>query len=961
MVVNISFFLGCFLVVLLLLNFNFLFANTNPHTTYLWHLHQPIYWPDQKSSGDDQYENAWDSIQATDGGRPNPENNLREIFGKDDRVAVYQYRPRDSINTIISHSDAGAQVNYSGALIENVMSLANAGQLGYYSGWQNSFIEARNWQTSSGFPKMDIVNFTYHHCIAPLVSDETLEMEIKLHQEMMSRTWGTNPALSNGFFPAEMCFSERIIPVLKDCGIEWTIVANNHISRICEDFPLVIGTGGEACDLPNEADIINPTQTNYFRLTISRGVSPTNAVPYAYRPHYAKYVDPETGVEDKIIVVPSAQAFSWLDGYQSFSPSEMSEVTALNDPSHPELIVLTHDGDNAFGGGYSYYMECVQNFVNEAASLGQSPSTIQQYLNDHPVDVSDIIHIEDGGWVNADCDFGSPIFINWNYVLYNQYGDIDIENGWDLDERNWAVITAAENRVKTAQQISGATPRIDKILDPDSSTTDVERAWHYYLGSLDSGYMYYGSALDLESKTAIACNEAVEHSDSVIGDGLQDSTPPTIWALQRHPYNPGSLNYGVQYGWVQYNSNGDFWVWTFIYDVSGVQSVNFKYRIDNDGVNPLSSNQNETFADGSEVGQWQTLSMTKRVFPANNVYNDPDIDFFEMPQYIADQYWVKVTGLNSVLIDYYVEATDNKGSTSKSPIYHTYIGDGSGSGGGDRVTIEPSSPVAGQQVKVIYDDSQGPIAGSDPIYIHLGYDNFSTIISPDPVMTHNSQTDKWEYTTIIPSSAWEIDFVFRNDYDQWDNNDGQDWKFAVSGAQTSPYTMDGSLDGSASLLDSNGLTLYAANSGDYFYVATTDAGEGNDHFIFVALNPGSLLGAPWAKSGSVAQWNVFVADEDSNTFSGWFDSGGNYGISGFSESATGSNGGVLEGVISLSEVLGTVPSYLYLSASAYQTNDGGSLIFSTQSPPSQNSDGNVDANEYIKYNLSTFTDYWAFY
>ena len=37
-----------------------------------------------------------------------------------------------------------------------------------------------------------------------------------------------------GFFPAEMVFTERAIPVLVEAGIEWVIVANNHLSRACK-------------------------------------------------------------------------------------------------------------------------------------------------------------------------------------------------------------------------------------------------------------------------------------------------------------------------------------------------------------------------------------------------------------------------------------------------------------------------------------------------------------------------------------------------------------------------------------------------------------------------------------------------------------------------------------------------------------------------------------------------------
>ena len=40
--------------------------------------------------------------------------------------------------------------------------------------------------------------------------------------------------IHTGFFPAEMVFTERAIPVLVKQGIEWVIVANNHISRACK-------------------------------------------------------------------------------------------------------------------------------------------------------------------------------------------------------------------------------------------------------------------------------------------------------------------------------------------------------------------------------------------------------------------------------------------------------------------------------------------------------------------------------------------------------------------------------------------------------------------------------------------------------------------------------------------------------------------------------------------------------
>ena len=45
----------------------------------------------------------------------------------------------------------------------------------------------------------------------------------------------------------------------------------------------------------------------------------------------------------------------------------------------------------------------------------------------------------------------------------------------------------------------------------------------------------------------------------------------------------------------------DFYIWTFIYDVSGMKSVLFNYRMDKDGVNPIDDNANEVHLSGMQV------------------------------------------------------------------------------------------------------------------------------------------------------------------------------------------------------------------------------------------------------------------------------------------------------------------------------------------------------------------------
>jgi hypothetical protein len=457
--------------------------------------------------------------------------------------------------------------------------------------------------------------------------------------------------------------------------------------------------------------------------------------------------------------------------------------------------------------------------------------------------------------------------------------------------------------------------------------------------------MYYGTSLDMEVKPTIACNEAVEHADTVIGDGSQDATPPTIWAPQRHPWNPGSENYGPQYGYTLYNSDGDFWVWTFVYDVSGVASVTLKYRVDVDGTNPLSSTQNETYAGGAEVGSWVSLAMTYRDFPDGNFHGDPNIDFFEMPTYIADEYYIEVTDLREVLIDYYIEAVDGKGYVARSPIHHVYIGDGSGGGpGGDVVTIDPDPAQAGQDVTVSYDPAGRPLASAPQVYLHYGFNGWNPVIAPDPAMSWNATDEVWEATVPAQSTAFQLDVVLNDGAGTWDNNGGQDWHFTVEGGAPpqNNWDMDGALDADATLIDTNnGMELHAGVIGDELYVATLDASSGNDHFVFVANPPGGMRTSPWSKAGQVANWAAYIGNEGDNSWAGWFDNAGSVQVD------TGGGSGYLEGTINLAGEFGSFPAEVYLSVAVYPTADGSALLWESQVPASINSDIHVDAGEYI--------------
>lgn len=942
-------------------------AQQRTHISYLWHLEQPIYWPDQQATGADRYELAWQSIQQRDAGQAHPSNNLREIFGLDDRRNAYQWRVRDSISTMLSKPEAGAQVSYSGGLIENIMSLGAANQLGYSPTWHAGNREARNWmvQGSSTVRRLDIVQFGFHHPLMPLIDTTTLRKELALYREIYPDAWGTG-SQSRGLFPSEMAFSTRMIEALAQENIAWVVVSSEKLSRACADFPVVYGSGGINTDAPNRADQINPAQgvSNYLRFQIDRGVSPAEAAPFSFTPRRARYVNPSTGVVNSVIVVPASQSFGWKDGYSPLSLSDINALDAKNNPLRPQLLLLAHDGDNAWGGGFSYYMEATPNLVNNASNVGYVPTVVEKYLLDHPVPADDFVHVEDGAWVNADGDFGSPQFINWNWPLLNAAGQIDIDNGWHIDARNWAIITAANNRVVTAEQIatrpagpqpSGLNNR--RILYPDNTTTAPERAWHFFLGSLNSGYMYYGNAEDFEVKPTIACNEAVQHADPVIGTGTLDTTPPTVWTLQRHPWNPGSPAFGPQYGYQQRPQGPDFAVWTFAYDVSDITSAVLKWRVDVDGVRSLSNTENETYAGGPGVGPWQSIAMTRRTFPAANVYSQTDLNFFELPQYIADQYTARIIGQSNKLIGYYTEMTDSRGNITRSPIHHVFVGDGSGGGNptNPTVSIAPSQPVAGQQVIVTYDPASRNLAGSASVCMYWGINQWTPVMSTStPMLLVNN---KWTSTITLPNSATQLDMVFNNCVPNvWDNNAGADWHFAVQGGVPAPqWTMDGARDAAATQVGANGaMRLHAGLIGDVLYVAANDAGEGNDHFIFLANQPGALVSAPWAKAGQVAQWSAFLADENSNDFEGWFDAVGTR------QAITAANGGVLEGTINLREELGLasgapLPEFVWLAFGAFGNNDGGLLQASLQVPGSVDGNATLNASEYVRVRLCDIT------
>ena len=338
------------------------------------------------------------------------------------------------------------------------------------------------------------------------------------------------------------------------------------------------------------------------------------------------------------------------------------------------MVLFAHDGDNAWGGGSSYYNESVTGFSHAAASAGYVPTTIPQYLKDHPVSDSDVVHVEDGGWVNADGDFGHPQFANWLWPFYDSNYKFN-PTGWTEDMMNQAITTAGENHAIMAEQLEGNNLRMSEIVSPTPAISPAEKAWHFLMAGYDSGNAYYGLAEDLEIKTTLAVNRCVQFAKPTldVNPGV-DNTKPSVFIPQRWPYNPGEKGYGAPYSYKEFLNSADFTVYTFAYDVRGIQKSELKYRIDTDGKNNLNSNHNETYAGGIEVGTWITLPMAERIFPKGNITSNTQANLYMLPTVIAKQYYAEVAGISEKLLDYYVEVTDNNGNVTKSKIQHVWVG-----------------------------------------------------------------------------------------------------------------------------------------------------------------------------------------------------------------------------------------------------------------------------------------------
>lgn len=902
---------GTLLLVISLTGLSDGWANTNVHVSRFWHNHQPIYWPEWNSNGSQttRVQYAWDSIVLKPGqnygglsAKQHPENNLTEIFSINDRVNSYQSGPRNSLSSF--NSAGGFAISYSGSLIDNIRQLGSVNQLGYGSGWNSGYREARGWKTPAGATRMDLVGFTYHHSLAPLLPKSVLRKEIQTFKQAWWKAWGGKSDLSDhskGFFPTEMGYSRHIVDVLVDEGYEWVIVPSHHISRTCPTYNTKANPEGAYnifSSPPNKADQIGPSPTNgWWYSEPNPGNAAWNVAPYAYQLHKVKYVNPENGAEKIMIAVPSDDVLSYRFGYANEGIGQIGASISpfATDSSRPVIVMPSTDGDNAWGGGSSSWFEATPQFFNGSAAAGYKPTTPQDFVNQHGA-AAPVTHIEDGAWIFPEMCYGSPNFMKWieppvatvaNRGITTVPGtQIDMETpGFALKFYSYAPLMAGANWCETAEQIlrdEGGSVQAWKVASPYdwdgtwTSPNEVEQAWHIYLVGLDSGFNYYGGlGNDDEMKPGLATRRAVEKLTPWMTAARRnnDRTGPTVLKPQRFPYNPG----GYTFGWfnqqphINNNAflkrmNSDFYIWTHAYDLSGITNIVVKARIDVDGVNPVGSNQNETYAGGSEVGAWQTLAMTKKELPKtrealNAAAANSQIDYFlpVQAEAVADYYFVKITDVSlpdfrSKLLDYYIEATDAKGNVHKSEIQHVWVDDyngqtngggGSGGGGGTNsvVSLSPTNLVAGQPVTVTYNPVGRNLAAATAIYLHHGYNGANWTAVPGVAMTKDGSV--WKYTYTVTANASTIALVFNNGAGTWDNNGGGNWNIGVTNAPppTIPPTVPTGLQVTATTSTSVSLSWAPSVTATSYVVLRNGAQVGtpqDTNFVDTGLLPENI-------------------------------------------------------------------------------------------------------------------------
>jgi len=198
------------------------------------------------------------------------------------------------------------------------------------------------------------------------------------------------------------------------------------------------------------------------------------------------------------------------------------------------------------------------------------------------------------------------------------------------------VIIATENRVKPRGRFPASRRTLTSAAIPEVFPARPT-AWNW------AGIIIWRASTAASFITAApAMNVSAPSSRNPMPAGMWIPSSPPIGRRQhsadgvhsqRHPWNPGGTNFGVQYG---YKSHGgakfrllDLDLRLRRFEHNKRQPAVPRERHESAGERPV-----QIYAGGPLTGAWQTSNMTQRVTNAVSV----------TPQYIADYYYTKVSG-----------------------------------------------------------------------------------------------------------------------------------------------------------------------------------------------------------------------------------------------------------------------------------------------------------------------------
>jgi hypothetical protein len=481
-----------------------------------------------------------------------------EIFGS--RHGPYTHFIPSAIRQYIDGGlpCAGLSTSWSGTLIEQLNRAQRDGLCGgAFAHWADGLKAVAKEKTAGGHPRVDFVAFGYFHPLMPLIPHRNIVKHVQRHRRLVKETFGVDA--SPVMFPPETAFHVRMIPALREAGVEAVIYDSIHRYRACREYPY--GGKQEGMLPPNPAEQVNPPPKDWYQL---RNVWAGSKIsPSLLRPETIAYEDPD-GQVHTIIGVPAERYIGNEDARGGFGALQYPDVFeqlyrniqqhGTYDPAHPPFFVLHSDGDNHGGGADSYYL---QNTGRMVEWLNQDKRfeliSIRDYLERFPPDGARPAHVEPGSWSGA--DNGDPQFMKW----FSRYRE-----DYSPDLNSWAVLTALQNLIHSVED---AAPSAEGFADAEQLMLTAETSCYWYWTGQDIW----------DRQVTEASNAAVERIAGAL-DGIDDLTPPTIFPPWTIPENPGGLTWGDHQ---LVAAPGEATVHTLIHDVSGIERARLILRASN--------------------------------------------------------------------------------------------------------------------------------------------------------------------------------------------------------------------------------------------------------------------------------------------------------------------------------------------------------------------------------------------